>query len=329
MKSKNRLRTVSIDFAGNGNPMTGDEVNSESLSKLTKKIRKFLSESVHIYEDIGNWWDRTVTPGLYRGDRVCNVVLDGDVVAGISIGKRHAKSSKLCTLKVGDNYRSNGLGTELLTLSTRQLVSSGCKRVHFTVSDQVQAEVGSFFHDFGFDLVDWKKNRYSAGHEELIFSAPARKLSDNLRRFWWEMNKKLLLFSIRPEFAQLMQNGHKSVELRRRFSEKYLDYRAFFYVTAPVREIQFSADIEDICSAAPNDLWTRYSLLCGTDYKTFNQYFRRAELGWAIQLKDFRSLPQPIELEKRDSATCEFRAPQSYCYVPADSQLGTVLNASI
>src|SRR5262245_10723686 len=113
--------------------------------ELYPKIKGFLLESASIYGGIGEWWDKKIAPGLRTGERVCNAAIVDDEIAGLCIGKRATGSAKLCTLRIRERYRHLGLGKQLLSSTLQELLSSGCQRVHYTISEEVLNQCSSFF----------------------------------------------------------------------------------------------------------------------------------------------------------------------------------------
>jgi N-acetylglutamate synthase-like GNAT family acetyltransferase len=211
---------LSIDFHPLNNPSVFTPTSNYLEDFLYSKIKEFLLESSSIYSNIGNWWDKTVVPGLRTGERVCNYIIEDNELAAVSIGKRSNKSSKLCSLKVNEKYRSRGFGHQLLTRTLSQLIGTGCKRVHFTVSDEIQHQVGSFFEDYGFRLNSWEHDRYSKGHEELIFSANTQCLFQKLPRTHLYFRDIVTSYSPGPQSF----NFKKELDVKCEVYQKYVQH---------------------------------------------------------------------------------------------------------
>jgi hypothetical protein len=120
----------------------------------------------------------------------------------------------------------------LLLHKTLLKLSSNCKHIHYTISEEVQNQYGDFFSSYGFSFLTWKKNYYVRGMDELVFSAPSnmytKKLTANESIF--------ILFSIKPEYARLIEQGEKLVEFRRRFTPHINSAKGLFYVSHPAPE---------------------------------------------------------------------------------------------
>ena len=188
--------------------------------QLCVRIADFLTESIHLYPNIAEWWQRKILPGLESGERVCRVATVGDRVNALAIGKRSEKSAKLCTLRVRQDARRLGIGQRLLHETLADLLREGCQRVYYTISEQVLGECGRFFTPYDFTLASWEKGRYVNGMDELVFHAEARRLVRTLRKRARRAYREedAVVLSVKPKYARMIEQGCKMVEFRRRFS---------------------------------------------------------------------------------------------------------------
>ena len=294
-----------------------------SNSDLYSKIRDFLIESNTIYPSIEEWWMNRVLPGLKNRERVCQLIMAKDQIAALSIIKNSSKSSKLCTLRVREEYRSSGFGQSLLRFAFERFLSNKCESVHYTISDEMMVECGDFFTPYGFKLSSWNRNRYVKGKDELVFSVPTPRLINSMVA--WKFDKasepRALLLSIKPENADLIEKGLKQVEFRRRFSSNWSSIPVFFYVTSPVKEIRFTARIKKIVKSDPSSLWSQFQKEGGIKHGAFSSYFEHAPQGTAVVLTDIQSLEQPIRLDDLRMLAGGFVPPQSYRVVRRDEPL--------
>ncbi|MEK6280121.1 MAG: hypothetical protein AABN95_07175 [Acidobacteriota bacterium] len=308
----------------NHRPVVKCEIAEDRLITLSKVknldeeiysgIRDFLLESESIYPSIGDWWKTRVVPGLKIGERLCEAMIINGEIAALSIVKYSGKSSKLCTLRVRENYRSLGYGQRLLRRTFENLLANKCKDVHYTISEEVLGYCGEFFAPYGFYLATWNKDRYVKGKDELLFSVKSEYLFNRLKvaNLIEATNKKAVLFSIKPEYADLIERGQKRVEFRRKFSENLNSTLVFFYVTSPVKKIRFVARIAQTIKSEPSKLWNQFKDQGGVDHQAFCKYFEGAVEGTAIVLSDVQSLPKPLGLGELHSDGLAFTPPQSY-----------------
>ena len=131
------------------------------------------------------------------------------------------------------------------------------------------------------------------------------------------MTQRVLLLSIKPEFAEMIFTGLKRAELRRirpRLSE---GDRVLVYVTAPVKALVGIMLVERIVSGAPSILWSLVKDSSGLTKSQFKQYYAGAAMGYAILLASVARLERPIGLETLRMVWSDFHPPQSYAYVSA------------
>lgn len=304
------VKAVSVE----NNLITVFRVNKPD-EELYSRIRDFLLESHAVYPSIDEWWKTRVVPGLKSGKRLCQVIVKNDEIAALSIVKHSQVSSKLCTLRVRENYRSLGLGQRLLRSTFQNILSYRCKDVHYTISEEVLSHCGEFFTPYGFNLSAWNKGRYVKGKDELIFSVKSRDLLDKLTSINQSMNTRAVLFSIKPEYADLIERGHKRVEFRRKCSANLNSSLIFFYVTSPVREVRCVARIAQTIKSRPSQLWSQFKDEGGIGHKAFCKYFEGATEGTALVLSDVQSLKRPLSLAELRMHQAGFTPPQSYALV--------------
>src|SRR5262249_30354696 len=160
---------------------------------------------------------------------LCRLVSVDGRIAAVAIAKLHHKSSKLCTLRVRPEYRNLGLGQRLLRSTLASLLEADTPKVHFTISEEIFEESGSFFTPYGFRLGHWKKDWYVRGMYEMAYWARASAIRDALSHQLPLFQNSVAVLSIRPEPAAAIENGTKLVEFRRRFTRKAKAIPALFY----------------------------------------------------------------------------------------------------
>ena len=293
--------------------------------ELYKHIKEFLLESETLYPGIGKWWESRVVRQIQSGMRVCNVaIVQGDLVA-VSIGKLAKQSSKLCALRVREAHRGLGIGQKLLQRTLKDILAGGCRRVHFTISEKILSQCGDFFTPYGFSMVSWAKGRYVPGMDELAFSADALQLRKHLQSQTIIPNRiQFVLLSIKPKYAQLIEQGQKLVEFRRKFSAYFGPSKAIIYVSSPTKELRLTARIASVVRSTPRQLWERFSHLGGVDHESFSDYFTGVAQGYALVLSDVRVLPKPLALDGPLLKEARFQPPQSFSILREDSP---ILNA--
>lgn len=127
-------------------------------------------------------------------------------------------------------------------------------------------------------------------------------------------SRRDIVFSIRPEYAEKIVSGIKTVELRRRFpSQTPVGTVALIYTTTPTQALTGIAEIESVISRAPSEIWDIYSRDACINKKDFESYFAGATSATAIKLRHARRLRRPLALEEL-RAKFGFEPPQSFLY---------------
>ncbi len=306
-------------------------------------IREFLLESSHLYPEIETWWQNRVQRSLKEGGRVVLVVDSGKPgVEGLFIGKP-GDSAKLCTLRLRETARNLGIGRVLVTEGLKRLLSKSPSKFHVTVSEAAEEGCAAFFESIGFQRIAVEPNRYASGIDELVYSCSRpdlmRVLQEELevgveRTLFGVIPKPMvhentLLMSLRPEYAEMVLQGRKSVEFRRRFSKKYEGATIVFYITRPVKQFMFTAIASKVDHRQKEQLWSDYRDRGGISRTVFDQYFSGTTYGYAIHLANIRSIPNQLVLERAKEVYPQLRPPQSFQRLEPQSPLVRALELPI
>lgn len=305
-------------------------------------IREFLLESSSFYPGIEFWWDNRVRPTLEQGRRVVLVVDAGSSLEGLFIGKP-GNLAKLCTLRLRESVRNQGVGRVLVTEGISRLLDRDTSRFHVTVSEAAEEGCTPFFESIGFRRIAVEQNRYKRGLDEFVYSCPKdevvetinNELSQGIERTLYGVipiqmpKEQTLLMSLRPEFAEPILQGRKTVELRRKFSKKYKGATIVFYVTRPVQQFMFTAIVTQVDHSQKKQLWNMYHQECGISQAAFDQYFSGISHGYAIQLSNVKTLPNQLALEHAKSVYPQLRPPQSFQRLGPKSPLMRALDLPV
>jgi predicted transcriptional regulator len=137
----------------------------------------------------------------------------------------------------------------------------------------------------------------------------------------------VVVISIRPRYAALIEQGHKLVEFRRQFPRRVRNGRAIFYVTSPVQEFRLSCAIKDVVPGTTDALWDRFGHLSGVSRPEFEGYFRGVSHGFAVTLADVRPLERPVPLSDPILRSHGYRPPQSVSVLGTHSPVFQLLGA--
>jgi predicted transcriptional regulator len=130
-------------------------------------------------------------------------------------------------------------------------------------------------------------------------------------------SRRDFLLSIRPQFANLIVSGKKTVEFRRRFTPR-VEKGAFamIYCTSPIKAIVGFAYIQKVDCLPLKKLWSTYGHGGMIDKSYFLEYFAGLDRGYALVLKGAKRFETQIEAGGLKSRF-GFVAPQSFAYLPA------------
>ena len=124
--------------------------------------------------------------------------------------------------------------------------------------------------------------------------------------------------SIRPRFADLICEGTKTVELRRRSPKLAPGDKVLLYVSSPVKALAAWFVVEAMTEGHPEAIWEEVEHQAGVDKLEFDAYFDGAGTAVAIGVRDAVALDNPVGLETLRELWEPFTAPQSYRYLDAD-----------
>ncbi len=124
-------------------------------------------------------------------------------------------------------------------------------------------------------------------------------------------NRKVILISIHPEYANAIFKGEKKIEFRKLNIPRNIDH-VVLYVTSPEQKIVGYFSIKKIIQDKPSELWRKFSHVSGTTKEFFNKYYKDQEAGIGLLVKEVNILKNPCKLEQAGSGK---RPPQSFSYI--------------
>lgn len=116
--------------------------------------------------------------------------------------------------------------------------------------------------------------------------------------------------SIRPQFVQAILQGIKRFEFRRTRFRRKVDI-VVIYATSPIGKVVGEFDVRAILAGPPEVLWRRTHDEAGIEEAAFEEYFRGASNGYAIEVGEVREYPNPYCPKERYG----LRPPQSFAYL--------------
>jgi predicted transcriptional regulator len=274
-----------------------------------------------MYPEIAKWFSRKVLPGIRQEERVAFIGYLNEKPAVSAIVKK-GNNAKFCHLRVHQDLHDANLGEvffSLMALEIRDLA----KNIHFTLPESVWTEKGHFFRSFGFCSAELAETQYRLFGRELACSAAfpvvwnsvlakIPKLAD-LYSFGGFSSDNQLLMSVKPEFADRIMRRKKTVELRRKFSTRWIGHRINIYSTAPVMSLVGEARICGVVANKPEAIWGRFHDQVGCSRAEFDAYVSGCAEIYAIELDDIRPYRDRFPLQQIAHLLNEkISPPQSY-----------------
>lgn len=141
--------------------------------KAQHKIYNKLVDLKESYPRFDEWFHNTVYPELteYPEQREIIIVISAlgkkKILTGIAILKKTATERKICTIRIHENFRGQGIGTMLFEecfkfLETRLPI--------ITISENREADFAKHIQKFGFIKTQSLKDLYKPGCVEFIYN---------------------------------------------------------------------------------------------------------------------------------------------------------------
>lgn len=125
---------------------------------------------------------------------------------------------------------------------------------------------------------------------------------------------KSIILSIKPVFTEAILDGRKTIELRKRIGELFVENtKIFIYSSSPVKAIVAEAKISCIKKKAPPDVEMGLLENACVNREYFDEYFKNSSMAYFIFLKEVKKLDIPIPIV--ELRQLRITPPQSFCYV--------------
>lgn len=121
-----------------------------------------------------------------------------------------------------------------------------------------------------------------------------------------------LLMSIQPRFASAILEGTKTVELRRKPPRDQPSV-VIIYGSGTVKAVLGVAQLKEVHTSTPSDIWKRFGATAGVSRAEFNTYFEGTESASALELTNARRSDANVPLSSLRELGLE--PPQSWRYV--------------
>ena len=131
------------------------------------------------------------------------------------------------------------------------------------------------------------------------------------------MKTKPLLLSLKPCYAELVFQGLKRAELRRRIP--CVENRdVFIYVSSPVRCLRGGFRVEQVWSGSPEEVWKEVEGIAHVERREFDAYYAGRTIAYALRISEVWEYDKPVHLEVLRARLSDFVVPQSWRYVKSE-----------
>ena len=129
-----------------------------------------------------------------------------------------------------------------------------------------------------------------------------------------ECDNRPLLLSLKPRFADLVFQGLKTAELRRRIARSAVNRDVFVYVSSPVRKLRGGFRVEHVWEGSPESVWEQVSEFAKVDKGDFDSYYAERPIAYALKIADPWQYDRPVSLDRLRMRLKDFVVPQSWRY---------------
>lgn len=137
------------------------------------------------------------------------------------------------------------------------------------------------------------------------------------------------MVSLRPRYIEMLLNGTKTVELRRR--RLHLPDRTvlWLYSTLPVGDVVAAACVARIHHGTPASVWRDFAPRTGLTLHEYRTYTRHASWVTAIELERVIPLVRSIPLREIREVRSAFNPPQSILSIGHEDPVFRCLNKTL
>ncbi len=300
----------------------------QPLPEAFADLEVLIKENENLYPGIDKWYDRKIISGLKCKERRAYVIYNEDKPIGASI-IRLGSDTKICSVRLTKDKQKKGLGYLIFILLANE-IRHVAKKVHFTLPESLWLNKNVFFDNFGFKKFGLAHNQYRLFEQEfacgtdfaILWKNAIKNLPKTLENFTINGNSNNcdIVLSIKPEFANKIIRGQKNIEIRRKFSKKWIGAKALIYASSPLKHFVGEAVISEIHQSEPRKIWNTWKNEIGCSWGEYSSYCKGADKIYAILFSDVNRFKCSIpEIQVETLINKEINPPQSYCEVKKES----------
>jgi len=124
-----------------------------------------------------------------------------------------------------------------------------------------------------------------------------------------------LIFSVKPKHAKRIVDGIKVMELRRKFSKKWIGCFALIYSSAPERTLVAKVKIKNVIKGSPASIWGAWHQAIDCEKGDYDSYTRGIDEIYGILLDEIKPIDPVSKTQLEYLLDHNLVPPQSYCNV--------------
>jgi len=136
---------------------------------------------------------------------------------------------------------------------------------------------------------------------------------------------KVLLISIRPQYAEKILSGEKTIEFRRVRPNVQAGDLCLMYASGAQRALVGAFTVGGVVATTASSMWRKWRRQSGTDRASFMSYFDGTEIAYGLLVQCSEPLGVDIPLEGLRTLWPGFHPPQSFRFLDSDEALHRVL----
>ena len=125
---------------------------------------------------------------------------------------------------------------------------------------------------------------------------------------------------MKPCYADLVFNGEKTAELRKRIGQSMQNRDVLVYVTSPVRQLRGGFHVEVVQKGSPRDVWKSVSDAAGINKQEFDAYYSGSHTAYALRITAVWQYEKPFALSTLRAMLDNFVVPRSWRYLKPSEQ---------
>ena len=124
-----------------------------------------------------------------------------------------------------------------------------------------------------------------------------------------------LLLSVRPQFAERIYDGRKTLEIRKVAPAVIPGTMVLMYESGNQRKITGWFELDDITWYEPSKLWQNFGAQTGLEESEFNAYCDEHKKVAALRIARYGRFAAPIGLNELRQVVPNFMPPQNFRYL--------------